>query len=261
MWLVAGVALFLCVVAGGGPGAARREHRGQPHRWPRNQAPRCAGPADPGATNRGRGSISRSWATSRFANFFAANVAALLGLPQPHLEVIPPIGISFLPLRRSPSLSTRTTSQAEEPSLVNYALSRPISGTSPGPILHHGEMMPQFADTANKRRLRQARAPTLVAIGLAKKVLIADTLARWQNGGFEPGPPLSFADAWLTILCYTMCRSISTSAAKSRWRSAWRRADDEHPAAAELRFALSPAQQARRGAIGNTTLMRFPARL
>ena len=143
----------------------------------------------------------------KYANFFAANVAALLGLTQPHLNVILPIGISFFTFTQIAFLVDAHHRKAEEPSLVNYALFVTyFPHLLAGPILHHREMMPQFADTANKRVDfdNMARGLTLLAIGLAKKVLIADTLAQWANEGFAAAHPLTFADAWLAILCYTM---------------------------------------------------------
>ena len=35
-------------------------------------------------------------------------------------------------------------------------------------------------------------------------MLIADELAQQVNDAFQPAAPLTFADAWLAILCYTM---------------------------------------------------------
>jgi alginate O-acetyltransferase complex protein AlgI len=143
----------------------------------------------------------------KYANFFAANFAALFGLPQPHLEVILPIGISFFTFTQIAFLVDAHHRKAEEPSALNYALFVTyFPHLLAGPILHHREMMPQFADTANKRVDfdNLARGLTLLAIGLAKKVLIADTLAAWANEGFAAAHPLTFADAWLATLCYTM---------------------------------------------------------
>ena len=143
----------------------------------------------------------------KYANFFAENVANLLGLPQPHLDVLLPIGISFFTFTQIAFLVDAHHRKAQEPSLVNYSLFVTyFPHLLAGPILHHREMMPQFADTANKRVDfdNMARGLTLLAIGLAKKVLIADTLALTVGEGFGSAHPLSFADAWLTILCYTM---------------------------------------------------------
>ncbi len=77
-----------------------------------------------------------------------------------------------------------------------------------GPIVHHAEMMPQFA--AKRRNLlttNLAVGVTVFIIGLSKKVLIADTLSKSVApvfneaalAGFQP----SFLEAWSAVLCYT----------------------------------------------------------
>ena len=68
--------------------------------------------------------------------------------------------------------------------------------------------MPQFADPATYRLHidRIAVGVTIFAIGLAKKVLIADRLAPYANGIFETagnGGMLTLFEAWLGALSYT----------------------------------------------------------
>jgi alginate O-acetyltransferase complex protein AlgI len=143
----------------------------------------------------------------KYANFFIANVAQLLGLAPAHLDVILPIGISFFTFTQIAFLVDASKGKAEEPDAVNYSLFVTyFPHLLAGPILHHREMMPQFADTANKRVDwdNVARGLLLLTMGLGKKVLIADTLAPQVGQAFDSFHPLGFADAWLSILCYTM---------------------------------------------------------
>ena len=143
----------------------------------------------------------------KYANFFAANVALLFGVPAPVLDVILPIGISFFTFTQIAFLVDASQRKAAEPSLTNYALFVSyFPHLLAGPILHHREMMPQFADATNKRVDWEnvARGLALLAIGLGKKVLIADELAPVVNFGYSAQHALSFGDAWLTVLCYTM---------------------------------------------------------
>ena len=143
----------------------------------------------------------------KYAGFFAANVALLFGVPPPVLEVILPIGISFFTFTQIAFLVDASHRKAAEPSLVNYALFVSyFPHLLAGPILHHREMMPQFADPTNKRVDwgNVARGLTLLAIGLGKKVLIADEIAPIANAGYSSLHALTFGDAWLTVLCYTM---------------------------------------------------------
>ena len=143
----------------------------------------------------------------KYANFLAENVATLFGVSAPHLDVILPIGISFFTFTQIAFLVDASRGKAAEPDPVNYALFVTyFPHLLAGPILHHREMMPQFADRTNKRVAWEnvARGLALLAIGLAKKVLIADPLAIEANAAFGSVVPLTFGDAWFGILCYTM---------------------------------------------------------
>ncbi len=143
----------------------------------------------------------------KYANFFADNVATLLHIGVAHLNVILPIGISFFTFTQIAFLVDASKGKAAEPDPLNYALFVTyFPHLLAGPILHHREMMPQFADRSNKRVVWEnvARGLTLLAIGLAKKVLIADPLAIEANAAFGSVVPLTFGDAWFAILCYTM---------------------------------------------------------
>ena len=143
----------------------------------------------------------------KYANFFLENEAQLFSVAPVHLDVILPIGISFFTFTQIAFLVDAHGKKAREPDPVNYSLFVTFfPHLLAGPILHHREMMPQFADRANKRVQwdNVARGLVLLAIGLGKKVLIADVLAQQVGNAFSPAAALSFADAWLAILCYTM---------------------------------------------------------
>ena len=80
-----------------------------------------------------------------------------------------------------------------------------------GPIVHHKEMMPQFHALLNTKKELvnwelMAKGLFIFAIGLFKKVYIADSFAVWANAGFrvvENGEFLNIIEAWATSLCYT----------------------------------------------------------
>ena len=160
----------------------------------------------------------------KYANFFLENVAALPGSAAPHLNVILPIGISFFTFTQIAFLVDAHKRKAAEPDPVNYSLFVTyFPHLLAGPILHHREMMPQFADATNKRVDWEnvARGLALLAIGLAKKVLIADQLAIEANAAF--GSVVRSRSATRgSRSSATRCRSTSTSAATPTWRSAWR---------------------------------------
>ncbi len=75
-----------------------------------------------------------------------------------------------------------------------------------GPILHHKEMMTQFA-RPEMYRLRADNlsiGATVFTIGLAKKLLLADTIAPFADAGFAATHNLQWLGAWGTCLAYAL---------------------------------------------------------
>ncbi|WP_035384687.1 MBOAT family O-acyltransferase, partial [Ferriphaselus sp. R-1] len=78
-----------------------------------------------------------------------------------------------------------------------------------GPVLHHKEMMPQFARPATYRfdYRNMAVGSTIFFIGLFKKVVIADGIASYVGPVFAApaaGITLTFVEAWGGALCYSL---------------------------------------------------------
>jgi alginate O-acetyltransferase complex protein AlgI len=143
----------------------------------------------------------------KYADFFISNVNAVAGADLPLLHVALPLGISFFTFTQIAYLVDAWKGKAAEYSATNYLLFVTFfPHLLAGPIIHHREMMPQFADPKLKRVDWEnvARGLALFALGLAKKVLVADTLAPWANAGFAQAHGLTFADAWITMLAYVM---------------------------------------------------------
>ena len=74
-----------------------------------------------------------------------------------------------------------------------------------GPIVHHKEMMPQFANLKNRviNYKNIALGLFIFSIGLFKKVVIADSFAVWATNGFDKAAVLNLFEAWATSLSYT----------------------------------------------------------
>lgn len=143
----------------------------------------------------------------KYTDFFIANVNAVTGANLPLLRIALPLGISFFTFTQIAYLVDAWKGKAAEYSATNYVLFVTFfPHLLAGPIIHHREMMPQFADAKLKRVDWEnvARGLALFTLGLAKKVLIADTLAPWANAGFAQAHALTFADAWITMLAYVM---------------------------------------------------------
>ncbi|MCA1941419.1 MAG: MBOAT family protein [Caenispirillum bisanense] len=75
-----------------------------------------------------------------------------------------------------------------------------------GPIVHHREMMPQFARPAGLTAENVAVGVTVLAIGLFKKAVLADGIAPYATGTFraaEQGAALDLLQAWGGALAYS----------------------------------------------------------
>ncbi len=76
-----------------------------------------------------------------------------------------------------------------------------------GPIVHHSEVMPQFADRKPPIGGQLAQGLMLFALGLAKKVLLADAIAVWVGPVFDAAGPAHMptaAEAWIATLAYAL---------------------------------------------------------
>ena len=136
---------------------------------------------------------------------------------QPH-PVLLPLGISFFTFTQISYLVDLAEGQAERQDLLSYLLFVTFfPHLIAGPILHHKEMMPQFAALSGggpnspERPRRFALHAEDVSIGftwflmgLAKKVLIADKLAPTSDAAFSHTATLSAANAWVGIIVYSM---------------------------------------------------------
>ena len=146
----------------------------------------------------------------KYANFFVENLNALLQ-DSLHLEtVILPLAISFFTFQQIAYLVDAYRGEAKEYRLLHYALFVTFfPQLIAGPIVHHKEMMPQFAKDFIGRinAMHLAIGVTVFAIGLFKKVVLADGIAVYATPIFsaaEAGVELTFFEAWGGALAYTL---------------------------------------------------------
>ncbi|MGI6723276.1 MAG: MBOAT family O-acyltransferase [Arcobacteraceae bacterium] len=142
----------------------------------------------------------------KYVDFFLDNFNGIFdsNIPLPHIAL--PIGISFFTFTQIAFLVDAYKNEAKEYNLVNYMLFVTyFPHLLAGPILHHKEMMPQFASKYNyvKNYRNIALGLFIFSIGLFKKVVIADTFAVWANAGFDTATTLNLIEAWATSLSYT----------------------------------------------------------
>lgn len=142
----------------------------------------------------------------KYADFFLSSVNAVFGTGWPILHVVLPIGISFFTFTQIAFLADAYAGKVTEYRFVYYLLFVTyFPHLIAGPVLHHKEMMPQFDEAPNYRPHASnfAIGLTIFAIGLAKKVLIADNLAGYAAPVFAPGSEApTLLIAWGGALAY-----------------------------------------------------------
>jgi D-alanyl-lipoteichoic acid acyltransferase DltB (MBOAT superfamily) len=142
----------------------------------------------------------------KYADFFIENLNLLSGGNIESLNLLLPLAISFFTFQQIAYLVDSYKGLTKEYDFLNYALFVTFfPQLIAGPIVHHKEMMPQFASTYNlvKKYKNIALGLFIFSIGLFKKVVIADTFAVWATNGFDNATTLNLIEAWATSLSYT----------------------------------------------------------
>ena len=118
-----------------------------------------------------------------------------------------PIGISFFTFTQIGYLVDCRQGLVRERGFLEYLLFVSFfPHLTAGPILHHREVMPQFADPATYRLHagNMAVGFTLFSVGLCKKVLLADSIVTWVDYGNAHLPRIDFVTAWSVAVAYSM---------------------------------------------------------
>ncbi|MEO7242901.1 MAG: MBOAT family protein [Variovorax sp.] len=153
-------------------------------------------------------------ATFKYADFFIGNVndglvAANLR-PWPLLQLALPIGISFYTFTQIAFIVDCWQGKVQERSFVHYVLFVSyFPHLIAGPVLHHAQMMPQFANPATYRidPDKVSLGLAIFTFGLTKKLLIADQMGPYADlvfNGVHSGVLPGLYTAWLGVLAYTM---------------------------------------------------------
>ncbi len=142
----------------------------------------------------------------KYTDFFIFNINWLSGGNVSYWNLILPLAISFFTLQQIAYLVDSYEGIVCERSLLDYALFVCFfPQLIAGPIVHHGEMMPQFKDSrwVGVNLDNVSRGLFIFSIGLFKKLVLADSLAVWVGGGFGGEQALTLIPAWVTSLAFT----------------------------------------------------------
>jgi D-alanyl-lipoteichoic acid acyltransferase DltB (MBOAT superfamily) len=145
----------------------------------------------------------------KYANFFVDNLNNLSG-SNFHLQtIILPLAISFFTFQQIAYLVDAYKGETREYNFLHYCLFVTFfPQLIAGPIVHHREMLPQFAKNTIYKFNHQHLAVglTIFFLGLFKKVVLADGVAVYATPVFaaaEQGVMLTFFEAWAGALAYT----------------------------------------------------------
>lgn len=145
----------------------------------------------------------------KYASFFVENANTLLGFGWGFETIILPLGISFFTFTQIAFLVDAYRGEVKETNFIHYGLFVTyFPHLIAGPVLHHKEMMPQFAlpATYHAHWENLSVGLTIFSIGLFKKVVLADGIAPFASPVFATaadGGTLTLLEAWGGALAYT----------------------------------------------------------
>lgn len=146
----------------------------------------------------------------KYFGFFGNIFMELVGVERNFGSILLPLGISFFTFTQIAYLVDTYQGKVKEHDFLRYLLFVTyFPHLVAGPIIHHHDVMSQFA---NRRVFRFntenfAAGAVMFIIGLFKKVVIADNIAHFSNGVFaiaEQGQPLGAGQAWAGALAYAL---------------------------------------------------------
>lgn len=143
----------------------------------------------------------------KYFDFFVENINGIFGTSFALRNILLPLGISFFTFQQISFLADTYRGELKECSFVDYALFVSFfPQLIAGPIVTHEEMLPQFQQIGKKKFDEDTfcRGLYIFVLGMAKKVLIADTFGLAVDAGYGMVEQLGSVDAVLVMLFYTL---------------------------------------------------------
>ena len=146
----------------------------------------------------------------KYADFLVGSIEAALGLKHDSFGIVLPLGISFFTFQQISYLVNLGRGTAPRYRFSDYALWVTLfPHLIAGPIIRHHEIIDQFALDPLRPGLpeRLSRGFTLLTLGIAKKVLIADQLAAIADPLFNAahaGRAVGLAEGWIAGLAFSL---------------------------------------------------------
>lgn len=147
----------------------------------------------------------------KYFDFFLENINTLFGSSIPLKQILLPLGISFFTFQQISFLVDSYRGELDEVSFIDYALFVSFfPQLIAGPIVVHEEMLPQFARIGKDDRSKEERLTLFTkgvyvfVLGLAKKVLIADTFGMAVDVAYSNVNGINGLESFITILFYSL---------------------------------------------------------
>ena len=142
----------------------------------------------------------------KYANFLVDGINRLFGADIPLVSAFLPVGLSFYTFQQIAYLADSYQGEAVTCGFGEYLLYVAFfPKLVQGPIAQQKELIPQFSDLGRKALNwdNVAKGLSVFAIGLAKKVLVADNFGKIVDYGFGHISSLNSFEAILAVLGYT----------------------------------------------------------
>lgn len=143
----------------------------------------------------------------KYYNFTLSNVNRLLGMNYNLKNIILPVGISFFTFQQLSYIIDCYRKELNGCSFFDYGL---LVSFFPkilsGPLVSNKDFFAQLQEEKNRNISfnNLSVGLYLLAMGLGKKVILADYLAVIANKGFNGSAALNFMQGWTTSLSYTL---------------------------------------------------------
>lgn len=148
-----------------------------------------------------------TWKYAGFASRQIDSLSSALGLEDtPIVDLALPIGISFFTFHHISYVVDvyRRSRPAQRSPLQFIVYIAMFPQLVAGPIVRYHEIADQLGDTDRNRLDDFAAGFPRFALGLAKKVVVADTVAPIADAAFASGTDMTTATAWLGALAFTV---------------------------------------------------------
>ena len=143
----------------------------------------------------------------KYYDFFIENINALFASDFTLHHLVLPLGISFFTFQQVSFIIDAYKREVPHYDFLDYALFVSyFPQLIAGPIVTHDEIVPQFSDK-QKRKIdydNMSAGLYLFVLGLAKKVLIADTFGEAVRVGYSDVSALNSTSALVVMLSYTI---------------------------------------------------------